>query len=65
MVVEGWEMITFRDTTYCASDCTNQDCPRHKSQEMKDRERLPGLAEIPTAWCEFSHDCPDYKAPER
>ncbi len=57
-------MITFRDTTYCASNCTNQDCQSHKSQEMKDRERLPQLAEIPTAWANFAFDCPDYKAPK-
>lgn len=54
---------TFRDTTYCASDCRNQDCQRHKYQEIKDRERLPHLAEIHTAWCNFSHDCPDYIKP--
>ena len=57
-------MITFRDTTYCASNCTNQDCPRHKSQVSKDRERLPHLAEIPTAGGNFEIDCPDYQRPE-
>ena len=58
-------MITFRDTTYCSSDCLNTSCERNELNEKRDRERLPSLDEVPTAWCDFSHDCPDYVNPSQ
>lgn len=50
-------MITYRDMTFCASDCIQTRCMRHMSH-TKDNTR-----DLPIAQADFAHDCPNYRAP--
>ena len=50
-------MITFRDKTFCYSDCVNTKCLRHKSY-------IPEDADLPVSWADLSLECPDYKPPK-
>jgi len=47
-------MITYRDMTFCKSDCIDSKCPRFLSEEEK------RSAKLPIAWSDFSKSCPDY-----
>ncbi len=50
-------MICYRDQCYCASDCTNRECVRYLSDEVKARANEVGL---PIATADFSQGCKDY-----
>lgn len=50
-------MICYKDKTFCASDCTNKSCHRHKSQ-------LPPIPPLPVSFANFKETCEDYQAPE-
>jgi hypothetical protein len=66
--------MTFRDMTFCASDCTNSACPRHFGEDDKiaaERwwQKIGGLPENGPliAWSDFRDHCPtgfEYK-PEK
>lgn len=53
-------MITYMDRTYCRSDCTNTQCPRYASADVRAGAKDTGL---PIAWCDFSGECPAYVGP--
>lgn len=50
-------MLCFKDMSFCQSDCINQTCVRHLSDEVKERANGVGL---PIATADFSRDCKDY-----
>lgn len=54
-------MMTFRDMTYCSSDCATYTCERNKQAEAKDRKHLTALAFLPSAWANFSKYCGQYQ----
>lgn len=61
-------MICFRDTTFCASDCTNSVCRRHFGEDDKAAARKwaeqSGFKDgAPVAFSDFSEGCEDYMAP--
>lgn len=56
--------MTYKDQTFCASDCTNTKCFRNFSEEQREGARLwwkgmPGEALI--AFSDFSKGCKEYK----
>ena len=51
-------MFSYKDKTFCASDCTQEDCYRFFSEEEKKRA---SELEMPVALCDFSNTCPAYK----
>ncbi len=50
-------MICYRDQCFCKSDCTNTECARYLSDEVKARANEVGL---PIETADFSQDCKDY-----
>lgn len=49
-------MICQQDKTFCASDCLNTQCHRHKSH----CKVQPRGFELPIAQADFSSECEDY-----
>jgi hypothetical protein len=61
-------MMCFRDTTFCASNCSNTSCTRHFGEDDKAAakawaERLGLTDGAPIAFADFSPGCNDYIAP--
>jgi len=59
--------MSYRDMTFCASDCINTDCARHFGEAEREGSRLwwnhdPDNA--PIAVADFSNVCEHYKKGE-
>ena len=50
-------MISYRDRTFCYSDCVNEKCPRYESEEVSEGAQK---AKLPIALSDFSENCDDY-----
>ena len=57
-------MLCFRDMTYCCADCGSTNCERHMDAEKADREKLPAISWMPTAWADFSETCGAWTDPK-
>lgn len=56
-------MMSYKDQTFCKSDCTNTDCYRYFGEYHRDAARKwwshdPDNA--PIAWADFSVSCEEY-----
>ncbi len=59
-------MICYKDMTFCSSNCVNDKCFRHWTDELHEGARrwwapLPGDA--PVAFSDFSLTCKEYIKP--
>ena len=55
-------MLCFKDMTFCKSDCTNSDCWRFFSEELK-KESIEWMGEdAPIAFSDFSDVCVNYQS---
>lgn len=55
-------MLCFKDQTFCASDCKNDTCFRHFTDETHQAAReWWGGDDAPIAFSDFSKTCPGYK----
>lgn len=52
-------MISYKDKTFCNSDCKNWECDRYIDHDFlwKESERFG----LPVAYADFSENCKDYK----
>lgn len=50
-------MLSYRDRTYCASPCANNDCPRKLTDTIIEDARAFGL---PTAQAHFADSCREH-----
>ena len=58
--------MSFRDTTFCASDCTNQECDRfYGDKERAAADKWWGGPGAPVAYANFKPDCKIYLAPRK
>jgi hypothetical protein len=53
-------MMSYRDMTYCASDCTNTGCFRHVKPELEKKAEAVGLL---VAFADFHETCSIYMPP--
>lgn len=54
-------MLCFRDMTFCESDCTNVECRRCLTDEVRAAGRFWwGGEDVPICVSDFSASCPDY-----
>lgn len=53
-------MICYKDRTFCASDCENEECFRFLSIEERDKAAKDGWL---FSFSDFADVCPDYKPP--
>jgi len=54
-------VICFRDTTFCASDCTKQECSRfYGDKEREAAAEWWGKTGAPVAFAAFHRACPTY-----
>jgi hypothetical protein len=59
-------MMSFRDMSFCGSDCVNHECSRHFGEpEKAAAKRWWGGDDAPVAFMDFSANCPDYKEPTK
>jgi len=57
-------MMTFKDMTFCSSDCILTTCRRYFSEQKQhdaDKWWGPDKGEAPVAFSDFSDTCLDYK----
>ena len=55
-------MISYRDMTFCLSNCTNKKCERHfGSEDRLKAESWWGGEDAPVAFADFSPTCEDYE----
>lgn len=55
-------MISYKDMTFCSSDCTNKSCYRFFSDYHKENSvEWWGSDEAPVAFSDFSGTCKEYK----
>lgn len=52
-------MLCYKDQTYCQSDCTNKECHRFLSDEIKEGAQK---RDLPIALCDFSKHCEEYES---
>ena len=55
-----------RNRTFCASECSTKECPRHQDNAPKDTNGLPVPKDTngqPVLWGHFRATCPDYRRP--
>lgn len=52
-------MLSYKDMTFCYSNCTNKECIRHKSRTEKNTRNLP------VSMCDFSANCEEYTSAEK
>jgi hypothetical protein len=58
--------MTFRDMTFCGSDCTNAACRRRFGPDDRDAARKWwGSDGAPVAMSDFSPNCDDYERPTK
>ena len=50
-------MISYKDITFCNSDCINKDCPRYLSDKIIDGANK---IQLPLAQADFSEQCKGY-----
>ena len=55
-------MISYRDRTFCRSDCTNSACHRFVSDDVWADVKRSGL---PLSMADFSWSCPEYQQPKK
>lgn len=56
-------MISYRDMTFCKSDCTNTSCSRHYGRAVAEKSQSKDVFirdVIPIATSDFSNVCDDY-----
>ena len=56
-------MICYKDQTFCSSDCKNDKCFRHWSDEVHQAAREwwgHDQGHPPVAFSDFSKTCPEY-----
>ena len=57
-------MVSYRDMTFCHSDCMNAKCSRHFSDEVLERAlQWWGADDPPIAMSDFHENCEEYMAP--
>lgn len=49
--------LCYKDQTYCLSDCTNRNCHRFVTEEIREQAIALGL---PMAYADFSKNCEEY-----
>jgi hypothetical protein len=58
-------MISYKDRTFCASDCTQTRCFRYFGDEERAGAKLWwGSDDAPVAFSDFSPICEDYRPPQ-
>ena len=50
-------MLSYKDRTFCKSDCTNTDCSRYVFEAV---EKAAAQVGLPIAYADFSDTCKDY-----
>lgn len=55
-------MICYRDKTYCCSNCSNAECDRFISDEVR---KASQAVKLPLATTDFSAQCAGYQVPRR
>lgn len=55
--------VTFRDITYCASDCVNADCAKNYSATVKAAAEAEWGKNPPIDFRDFKPGCDDYISP--
>lgn len=53
-------MITYKDKSYCFSDCVNKSCYRYLNTEDKKNASELGL---PISYGQFANNCVEYMTP--
>jgi hypothetical protein len=57
-------MISYKDKSFCMSDCTNTGCHRNFTPSVKAAAiAWWGKDDPPVAFMDFSDTCPDYRKP--
>lgn len=49
--------LCYKDQTYCLSDCTNRNCHRFVTEEIREQAIALGLS---MAYADFSKNCEEY-----
>lgn len=55
-------MISYKDRSFCSSDCINTQCPRNYTDEMEIHNTT--TVNLPVAFSDFSKGCDEYMSPE-